>query len=264
MLVSSDVEYTQFKKTVSSLVPLRLDYYKQQQMERRIRDLARKHQAPTLHAFGQMLQSNTALLREFEQHLTINVSEFFRNPEAFDYLRATVFPKLLAPGRGVRVWSAGCSYGAEPYTLAMLLREATPEARHTIHATDIDRVVLAQAKAGVGFTREDMQNVPRHLRDRYISRDGPPYDVCAEIQRMVRFERHDLLQDKMTQVFDLIACRNVVIYFTDEAKTQLYQTFVEALRPGGYLFIGATEVINGATRLGLRYVAPCFYAKAEA
>lgn len=80
---------------------------------------------------------------------------------------------------------------------------------------------------------------------------------------MVRFERHDLLQDKVTQTFDMVACRNVVIYFTDEAKTRLYETFVNALRPGGYLFIGATEVINGATQLGLRYVAPCFYKKVE-
>lgn len=122
----ADTEYTQFKKTVSTLVPLRLDYYKQQQMERRIRDLARKHQAPTLLAFGQMLQRDAALLCEFEQHLTINVSEFFRNPDAFDYLRAKVFPQLLASQGGTRIWSAGCSYGAEPYTLAMMLHDTAP------------------------------------------------------------------------------------------------------------------------------------------
>lgn len=263
MIVSPDSEYAQFKKAVSTLVPMRLDYYKQQQMERRIRDLARKHQAPSLLEFGQMLRADTGLLREFEQHLTINVSEFYRNPEAFDYLQTRVLPQLLTERQGVRLWSAGCSYGAEPFTFAMMLRALAPEQRHTIYATDIDRAVLAKARAGSGFTQEDVQNVPRALRDRYISRDGPPYSVAAEILHMVRFERHDLLQDTVTQTFDLVACRNVVIYFTDEAKTRLYETFVQALRPGGYLFIGATEVIGGAASLGLRYVAPCFYRKVE-
>ena len=261
MIISPDAEYTQFKQAVSTLVPLRLDQYKQQQMERRIRDMARRHQAPSLIDFAAMLKSDARLLHEFERHLTINVSEFYRNSTAFDYLSQHVLPPLLAARRGVRVWSAACSYGAEPYTLAMLLHEAAPAAMHSIYATDIDREILEKARAGQCFTREDVQNLPARLRDRYLSRGEPPYHIAPEIGRMVRFERQDLLHSRVTQTFDLIACRNVVIYFTDEAKTRLYHDLVAALRPGGYLFIGATEVINGASALGLRYLAPCFYTK---
>lgn len=261
MMISPDAEYTQFKQAVSSLVPLRLDFYKQQQMERRIRDMARRHQAPSLIDFAAMLKTDARLLGEFERHLTINVSEFYRNPEAFDYLGRAVLPALLAARRGVRAWSAACSYGAEPYTLAMLLHEAAPALMHSIYATDIDREILERAKEGHCFSREDVRHLPPRLRDRYLSHGGPPYRIVPEIGRLVRFERQDLLHSRVAQTFDLIACRNVVIYFTDEAKTRLYHHLVAALRPGGYLFIGATEVINGASPLGLRYLAPCFYVK---
>ncbi len=261
-MAPTENEYAQFKRAVEPLLPVQLDYYKQQQMERRIRDLARKHQAPNLVAFGRMLHAYAALLHELEQHITINVTELFRNPEAFEYLSKQVFPHLLSGTQGLRIWSAGCSYGAEAYTMAMLLRETAPALKHTIYGTDIDRQMIEKARRGRDYTQEDIQHLPRRLRDKYISRTGPPYAVADEILRMARFERHDLLRDTVTQTFDLIACRNVVIYFTDEAKHKLYQRFVAALRPGGYLFIGATEVIGGAGQLGLRYVAPCFYTRA--
>lgn len=254
-------EYAHFKQAVASMLPVRLDDYKQGQMQRRIRDLARKHGAATLPQFAQMLRADRALQRELEQHITINVSEFYRNPEAFDYLATRILPDLLAHGRGMRVWSAGCSYGAEPYTLGMLLHERAPALRHSIYATDIDRAILARAMAGRDYAPEDIKALPARLRDRYVARNGPPYAISPDVTRLVRFERLDLLRDSVTGNFDLIACRNVVIYFTDEAKSRLYRTFVDALRPGGYLFIGATEVVSGAAGLGLRYVAPCFYRK---
>src|SRR5690242_15584486 len=116
-------EYSQFTQAISVLLPIQLGDYKQQQMERRIRDMARKHQAPTLLEFAKMLRGDARLLREFEQHITINVSEFYRNPDAYAYLTEKVLPHLLAAQRGVRIWSAGCSYGAEPYTLAMLTHQ---------------------------------------------------------------------------------------------------------------------------------------------
>ncbi len=263
MLTSTETDYTVFKRAVAPLVPLRLDLYKEGQMERRIRDLARKHGAGTLRDFVPMLRANRELLRQFEQHLTINVSECYRNPESFDHLVKVVLPELRGATRQLRVWSAGCSYGAEPYTLAMLLHDADPSASQTIHATDIDREILARARTGAGFSREDITHLPRRLRERYVSVDGPPYTIARQITPMIRFERHDLLQDPAPGTFDLIVCRNVVIYFTDEAKQDLYRKLSGALRPSGYLFIGATEVISGAAGFGLRYAAPCFYQRAE-
>ena len=257
-----ETEYSQFMESVSTLLPINLHCYNPKQMERRIRDLARKHQAQDLLTFATMLRANREILREFEQHITINVSEFYRNPEAFDYLAQRVIEPMKARQPGVKVWSAGCSNGAEAYTIAMLLLEAMPGRRHTIYATDIDRAMLDKAKLGAGYIQDDIRALPLRLRDKYMARDGTTFKVAEEPARMVRFDRHDLLRDKVQQTFDLVACRNVVIYFTDEAKADLYYKFAEALDPGGMLFIGATETISRPGDYGLRYIAPCFYKKA--
>lgn len=261
MVPAGGSEYWQFAEAIGRLVPIRLENYKQQQMERRIRDLARKHQASSLQAFLGMLKADGKLLREFERHITINVSEFYRNPEAFEYLAEKVLPALGAGRRALRVWSAGCSNGGEPYTLAMLLHRASPHLRHSILATDIDRDMLAKAQAGKGYQQEDVRSLPAALRAAYLVQDGATAGVKESIARMVRFERLDLLNEQVNRTFDLIACRNVVIYFTDAAKSTLYQRFVDALQPGGFLFIGATETIGRADGFGLSYVAPCFYRK---
>lgn len=262
MITASEAEYAAFKRAVAPLLPVRLDDYKQEQMERRIRDLARKHGAATLARFVEMVRADRDLRHALEQHITINVSELYRNPAAFDLLNARVLPRLLAAGRPLRLWSAGCSYGAEPYTLGMLLLEQPPGLTHHVYATDINRAMLERARRGADFSPEDIRHLPSRLRDRYIKPGGPPYAVTPEVMRLARFERFNLLEDRVAERFDLIACRNVVIYFTDEAKIRLYRKFVDALHPGGYLFVGATEVVGAATSVGLRYVAPCFYQKA--
>jgi chemotaxis protein methyltransferase CheR len=261
--ISIEPEYGQFMQTVATLLPIRLDCYKPKQMERRIRDLARKHHAADLHAFATLLRTNRDVLREFEQHITINVSEFYRNPDAFDYLNTRILPRLQEHTRGMRVWSAGCSNGSEPYTIAMLLQQAYPARRHTILATDIDRAMLDRARSAKGYIADDVRALPARLRDAYMTKNDAAYCVADQIVKMVRFDRLDLLRDQVGQVFDLIVCRNVVIYFTDEAKTGLYEKFVEALEPGGHLFLGATETISRPGDLGLKYVAPCFYVKAR-
>ena len=210
-----------------------------------------------------MLRGNREILREFEQHITINVSEFYRNPEAFDYLAQRVIEPFKSRLQAVKVWSAGCSNGAEPYTIAMLLTETMPGRHHVVFATDIDRAMLEKARLGAGYTQEDVRGLPVRLRDKYMVRDGASLKVADEIARMVRFDRHDLLRDKLQQTFDIVACRNVVIYFTDEAKAELYYKFASALEPGGMLFIGATETISRPSDYGLQYVAPCFYLKSS-
>ena len=263
MTTTFEAEYTQFMQLVSSLLPINLQCYKPKQMERRIRDLARKHQASDLITFATMLRGDRDILREFEQHITINVSEFYRNPEAFDYLAQRVLEPFKTRLQAVRVWSAGCSNGSEPYTMAMLLLDTLPGRHHTIYATDIDRAMLEKAQRGTGYTSEDVRGLPARLRDKYMSRDGTSLKVSDDILRIVRFDRHDLLRDKVQQSFDIVACRNVVIYFTDEAKAELYYKFADALEPGGMLFIGATETISRPSDYGLQYVAPCFYVKAS-
>lgn len=261
LATSPRTEYSQFVELVATLMPIRLDEYKQGQMERRIREMARRHQATSLQDFGEMLKRDRQLLGAFEQHITINVSEFYRNPEAFTYLQQRVLPDLLRQGQALRIWSAGCSYGAEPYTLAMLLHRLDPAGRHRIVATDIDRQMLARARAGTGYSADDVRALPAALRDTYLQRENGAYSVSPVLRQLVHFSRHDLLRDTMTQSFDLIVCRNVVIYFTEEAKSRLFQHFSAALRPGGWLFIGGTETINRPSAINLTYCAPCFYQR---
>jgi chemotaxis protein methyltransferase CheR len=153
-------------------------------------------------------------------------------------------------GRGLSVWSAGCSYGAEPYSLRMVLDDMGWRTGVSILATDIDQGVLARAQAGC-FAAEDLRNVPAAWRERYFTPEGEGFQVRPTLKQGVTFRRHDLLRDTYPQQVDLILCRNVVIYFTEEAKARLFETMCQALRPGGFLFIGSTERIADAARLGL-------------
>ncbi len=194
--------------------------------------------------------------------MTINVSELFRNAEKFQQLQTDVLPKLSAERAGLRVWSAGCSYGAEPYSLAMILHSSFPNQRHSIIATDIDDTVLSRAAEGRGFLDADIRQVPQALRDRYLIADGPDsWSIHADLKSMISFRRHDLLRDKFLEHLDLIVCRNVVIYFTDEAKSHIYRKFFAGLRPGGYLFIGGTEIIAEARHIGFHASLVSFYQR---
>jgi chemotaxis protein methyltransferase CheR len=190
------------------------------------------------------------------------VSEFFRDADRFRYLEQHVLPELLAARPSLRIWSAGCSIGAEPYLVAILLKELAPRGAHRIVATDADRTVLARARRGDGYGPADLRQVTPERLARYFTpaADGQTHAVRPELKPLIEFREHNLLGAAPGDGHDLILCRNVVIYFTDEAKAVLYQRFVDALRPGGALFVGGTEIVRGAEQLGLAAGAS-FYRK---
>jgi len=211
-------------------------------------------------AYYELLLQDPQQKKRFLDRITINVSEFFRNPEIFGYLEKEILPQLLAENRNLRVWSAGCANGAEPYSLAILCAEQNPAGGHRIEATDVDEGVLAEARAGA-YRKELLQNVsPPRLARYFEPRDGV-YLVKEELRQAVSFRRHDLLKDPYGQGYDLIVCRNVVIYFTREIQDRLYAQFFRALRPGGVLFIGAAETILQYRQLGFARLAPWFYRR---
>lgn len=261
----ADADYALFVQRVRTLTGIDLAHYKPGQMRRRLRALAARHGAPTLAAFARTIERDPRALQAFQNFFTINVSEFFRDATRWDDLAGRVLPRLMQPApHPLRVWSAGCSIGAEPYSLAILLAERYPGLPHAILATDIDQAILTRAEAGSGYTEADLRSVDAARRTRWFSRapDGT-YTVAPRIRAMVTFRRHDLLRDPIERGFDLIVCRNVVIYFTDTAKRDLYRRFREALRPGGVLFVGGTEVINGAREFGFVPWLTSFYLAAE-
>ncbi len=256
-------DYSEFKRRILELTGLDLSSYKQRQMQRRINSLMESLRVVTYRDYFRLLQADPVRYEEFLKRITINVSEFFRNPERFADLEEKYLPRLAQVRRPLKVWSAGCSTGPEAYSLAILLLDVAPGQPHRVLATDIDRVVLEKAKAGVYQTSE-LRNVSSARLARYFDRVGEAYRVKDEVKRIVEIRRQNLLTDQFDRNFDLILCRNVVIYFTEDAKHLLYQKFYQALAPGGFFLVGGTEPILRYREYGFESVGPTFYQRPEA
>jgi chemotaxis protein methyltransferase CheR len=262
------IQYTQVKSHVWRMLRIDLNSYKSEQMCRRLDSWLVRSNTPSWEEYFHRLQNDPKELGKFRDYLTINVSEFFRDAERWQTLKDQVVPDLLKeaqrlrPGRGgLKVWSAGCSTGQEPYTLAMLLEEVAPLGDHHILASDLDRGALAKAMARGPYSPEDLRSVSAERRSKYFEPGGPPFFVKEKTARTVKFHELNLLLDPFENNFDLIVCRNVIIYFTNEAKMELYKRFQAALRPGGILFLGGTEVIPRPVDLGLRSQGISFYTR---
>ncbi|HYF95492.1 MAG TPA: protein-glutamate O-methyltransferase CheR [Symbiobacteriaceae bacterium] len=250
--------YPVFRKAVLDLTGIDLDCYKGTQMERRLQTIMRRVGVADLGAYARLLSTTPSRVKEFQDFLTINVSEWVRNPEKFEELQKVILPDLLKRAPRLKIWSAGCSNGSEPYSVAMLLDESDPAGRHQILATDLDEEILKAARAGV-YTDKDIRGVSPARRSRYFIQDGDKFTVKPELKSRVQYERQNLLSDPFPTDVDLVLCRNVVIYFTEEAKDELYRRFHRALKPGGILFVGGTESLLKARDLGYASVSPFFY-----
>ena len=202
-------------------------------MRRRIDAIATKNGCSNYEEYVKILKSDKEKFEQFVNFLTINVSEFYRNPDQWKLMDEKVIPKLLKEqGRRLKIWSAACSTGDEPYSLAMAFSKHVPLADIQILATDIDKQVIAHAQVGL-YNEKSIAGVPADLKKKYFKKVGNSYQIADEIKRCVTFREHNLLKDTYPQGFDLILCRNVVIYFTDEAKNMIYQaTQFEVARDG--------------------------------
>jgi len=241
-----------------------LGCYKSTQMQRRLQTFLRRSGYSSWPAFFRAVQNDPEKLGQFRDYLTINVSYFFRDPDKWKCLREVILPELLRGHPKLRVWSAGCSRGHEPYSLAILLAEMTSLYRpHQILATDVDGSALEWAQAGGPYSAEEVAHVPPDLLDRYFAQDDG-YWVTSRLRRKVSFRQQNLLAEPFAPEegeYDLIVCRNVVIYFTAEVKDQLYRRFYDVLRLGGVLFVGGTEIISKASNLGLEAIKMSFYRR---
>ena len=254
-------EYSAFCEGVRRLCEVDLLQYKRGQMERRIRSFATRRGATGLEAYLSVLRSEPGELDEFLDRVTINVSQLWRNPEQWDVLARHVVPELAAAG-SVRAWSAGCSYGAEAYTLAATCLQAAPDAGVAIEGTDIDRRMVERARAG-RFSADDARSAPATALERWFEPVGDDWVAGRELRALVSFDVGDLLRMRFRrQAYDLVLCRNTVIYFTEDVTAALHRRLADSLRPGGYLVIGATERVREPAALGLSAVHPFTYRKA--
>lgn len=252
------MDFNQFKDRINKRFNVNLNGYKERQLKRRI-DSLMQHQGFADYAkYFRALEADEKLWAQFMDKVTINVSEFFRNPDIFKVLEEKVIPYLLSKFTNLKVWSAACSNGAEPYSIAMILAEAG--GNHQIHATDMDEKILAVAKTA-RYPENMVKNVSERRKQKYFYRENGEYQLLDTIRSMVRFRRHDLLMQKYDTGYHLIVCRNVTIYFTREAQTELYRKFHNSLVEGGILFIGATENIINYQELGYEKFLPWFYQK---
>ncbi|MCL5025274.1 MAG: protein-glutamate O-methyltransferase CheR [Chloroflexi bacterium] len=258
-----NLEYSYFQRKVLDLTGIDLSSYKSEQMRRRLGTIMARSGAHNLFEYYRLLSRDKARLQEFRDFVTINVSEFFRIPDKFDYLRTHVLPGLMADRRKLRVWSAGCSNGSEPYSLAIVLTELAPFGQWQILATDIDATVLERARAGI-YQPADLVNVKSGLLKQFFVATGNQFQAADRIRNRVQFKTHDLLRDEYEKDFDLIVCRHVVIYFTEPAKEEIFRKFNDSLRPGGVLFIGGTEVMKNPSELGYSSISVSFYRKVGA
>lgn len=254
------IDYQEFKKLAGQLVGVDLNDYKSQQMDRRIHSLMQTWEVDNYDLFLEILKTNQAKYKEFVKKLTINVSEFFRNPERFKELWCRVLPELLAENANLRIWSAGCSNGAEPYSVALIVSELGAADRVQIFGTDIDEMILNRAREGV-YDYNDLKNLPPELIAKYFKFNNNRYYLDDSIKSKVDFLNHNLLKDPFLGSFHLIICRNVVIYFTEEAKQNLYLKFFDSLIPGGYLLVGGTEPLLTYRQIGFISSSTSFYQK---
>jgi chemotaxis protein methyltransferase CheR len=259
-----DAGYVHFQKTIQRLIGVDLASYRQGQMRRRLDALVQRVGAKDYSEYSRLLERDPARVQEFRDYFTINVTEFFRDPDRFRFLETRVLPDLLAARNPLKVWSAACSIGAEPYSVAMLLRELAPMLAHKVLSTDIDITIAERARKADRYTQAELKNVsPARLQKAFTQAPDGTYTVKPEVRQLVDIRLHNLLTPPPMQGFDLILCRNVVIYFTDDAKAVLYNHLVESLRPGGILFVGGTEMVTAAHQLGLSPIGPSFYRKDE-
>lgn len=257
-------DYEKFKDRVYRLTKIDLSAYKERQMKRRIESLLEKHEITSFEQYGNLISSNKEAFDELVNFLTINVSEFYRNPDQWKLLHEEFFPELIERfGKRLKIWSAACSTGDEPYSLVMALSEFVPLSNIRILATDLDKQVIAQAKTGI-YNEKSIASVPDKFKTKYFTKVGQSYQISNEIKSRVEFKEQNLLHDNYPKDCNMIVCRNVLIYFTEEAKHDIYVKFNKSLRQNGILFIGSTEQVMDYRSIGYKRRSSFFYEKVPA
>lgn len=256
-------DFENFCKGVKELLGVDLSLYKRKQMERRARGLASRNHAETLTEYLHMLQKDAVLLDRFMERMTITVSQLWRNTDIFDAIEEEILPELdaRAEGRKLKLWSAGCSYGAEPHTLAAICLEMGTKLSRTpqIKGTDINPRMIERAKRG-HFSEEDARDAPPRLLQKYFDKVPGGWVAKPSIKQLLTFKVEDLFASN-TDAVDLILFRNVAIHFERDRRDQVHEILANALLPGGILVLGSTEMIVDPSSIGLERVRPFVFRR---
>ncbi|OFI06519.1 chemotaxis protein methyltransferase cher2 [Clostridium acetireducens DSM 10703] len=256
--MEKDLEY--FKNWVLKDFGINLNAYKPNQLHRRLLSLMSRVGVKSTNEYIELLKKDNEQRQKFLDFITINVTEFFRNPEIFEELNKKIKTELLTNNKKLNIWSAACSIGAEPYSVAIILDKITPNINHRILATDIDSTILKKAKEGI-YSKSEVKNIKKEDLDKYFKIENDKYIIDTKIKNKVTYKKHDLILDNYEKEFDLIICRNVVIYFNQDIKNKIYEKFSKSLKKGGLLFVGATESIYNYKDYGFEKASTFIYKK---
>jgi len=241
-------EFQSLIRSIESVLFIQCSNYKENYIRRRITSRMRLVHAADFREYKKIFLNDKNEQEKLLNSLTINVTKFYRDPDVFDCILSDVLPDLISHKRWVSIWSAGCSTGEEPYTLAMMAYDLTRHRKDIsvrIYATDIDREVLKKAKSGIYHTKA-LENLSDDYRSRHFTLRGDgTYEIKPHIRDMVQFQTHDLMGSKpIMRNLDMILCRNVTIYFPEKQKNDLARVFHSGLVPGGYYVMGKTEFLG--------------------
>ncbi|SFN84433.1 CheR family methyltransferase [Proteiniclasticum ruminis] len=254
-----ELDYDFFKEWVKKKLKIDLHAYKEKQLHRRIATVMTSAGVSDLRSYAALIEKDQQVRQVFLDYITINVTEFYRNKEIFEEFETALREILVPRFKNLKIWSAACSIGAEPYSVSMIM-ERNQIRNSSILATDIDDTILRKAKEAK-YRETELKNVaPSELID-FFEKKGNEFVLSDTIKKRVQFKKHDLLLDPYEKNFHAVICRNVTIYFKNEAKNEVYKKINESLEKGGIFFTGATEAIYNPASFGFRKLSTFLYEK---
>ncbi|MDD3043116.1 MAG: protein-glutamate O-methyltransferase CheR [Methanosarcinaceae archaeon] len=248
-----ELSFMQLKKYIKESTGFNCDQYKDAHFRRRIKVRMRLTNSNNYSEYIHVLEEERTEQKNLIDTLTINVTDFFRNHETFRIIEEEILPTLIKSRssslfKTIRIWSAGCAAGEEAYSIAILLHKLLKndvgKYRINIIGTDLDVISLKKARKGI-YNEIEMRNVDKKTRECYFQKMGDSYQVIDELKDLIHFKQHDMLSGPKISYFDMIICRNVMIYFKKEIQEQLYLDFYQALNNGGFFIIGKSETMTG-------------------
>ncbi|HVP94025.1 MAG TPA: protein-glutamate O-methyltransferase CheR [Methanoregulaceae archaeon] len=240
-------EFRALTDTIEHLLHIKCSNYKEDYIKRRLASRMNVLNIQSYSIYKRFILTNNEEQEKLRNALTINVTKFFRDPEIFETIKRDVFPEILKKKQKIRIWSAGCSSGEEPYTYAIILYELgliNKSIDGKIYATDIDLEILKRAKEGV-YEKGALVNMNENqIRRYFIARPDGKFEIKPQIKEKVQFQYHDLMKGvPVMRMLDMISCRNVTIYFNENQKLELARVFHEGLIPGGFYIMGMSEYL---------------------
>jgi chemotaxis protein methyltransferase CheR len=250
-IVEDEKEFSDLKAIIKKKIGFNCEQYKRAHLKRRLAVRLRANKSRSYRDYTELLFRNDLEMQKLKDTLTVNVTELFRNPETYEVFSEVALPELIKSktDRTIRIWSAGCSNGEEPYSIAIMVFEylggLAKRYSISILGTDIDEDSLKKAQS-CSFQLKQLEKISKERLERFFDKkDSDTFQARDDIRAVVKFRNHDMISGPKLFGFDVIFCRNVTIYFQQELQERLYLNFHNSLNNGGYFVMGKTETLVG-------------------